>query len=802
MKRMKKLKLALLICAYAACAPKVETIELKKPMTPELLSKDVSLQKLYSRPFASVSFALKNLNLNESINQESIQNLFEIGLQLDDQNASEKATEDLQKFKSKNSYIQKNFQDSYYLQLVEEQTRSKIKNSVSALEKQILSDTEKIISMIPQIAKQQLTPLTKDSTLTDQLSATNQFLNQLVQTLQKKNIYPELKEKIVENLNTQSASFIQKVNSFNDEYNKVNWLSEKLKVLNLKLSELQIELDLETISSLNSGQQLAVSIDQISDPATALQTLALTWQILNVEERIQYFQTVNEKLYELFNKKDEKDIECLIQGNCKGLISKLVLKMGVYPALEDYGIQKVKTDINQAAINFLNQKISSIAFTKIQQLPLTIQNEIQTSVEKNLSGLQSFQKNFKKSLARGLGQTLKTEKIDLYLKNKNLQLGDQVLMMTNELYSLPYTSNKQKQQFNLMENVLSLVDFSNQKKYLLKNGITEYLKTIPALFLLSEIDTATNAESKNILKISDQAQTLKFLSLMISATADWKKGPYQSGLTELTAQNLISDFNSDQLNDKVFPQLELLNICFSMTAQVLKQFQSEKSLIYLINNQNLRIPIFLYLSDKNPTTVALAAASDQINNRILDTAKAKDLALLIEALSQFSVATSGFVNSQSTLLQQSEIQNQIFAAQKNIDLLILTLANFISSQMIGPDHFIADSYDFETQILSENYGLENQVHAIHALTLAYERTGIDLYLFSAKEIYYALNSKFYDPEIKFYKSNLNMASTDSNRRDDVTKTLNHLLPLRKYLSLTSQIQFDRIFENWYVATLL
>lgn len=802
MKRMTKLKLTLLICAYAACAPKVETIELKKPMTPELLSKDVSLQKLYSRPFATVSFAVKSLSSNESINQESIQNLFEIGSQLDDQNASEKAAEDFEKFKSKNSFIQKNYQDSYYLQLVEEQTRSKIKNSVSALEKQILADTEKIISMIPQIAKQHLTPLTKDSTLTDQLSATNQFLNQLVQMIQKQNIYPELKEKIVENLNTQSASFIQKVSSFNDEYNKVNWLSEKLKILSAQITELKIELDPETSSSISSGQQLGASIDQISDPATALQTLAVTWQILNVEERIQYFQTANEKLYELFNKKDEKDIECLIQGNCKGLISKLVLKMGVYPALEDYGIQKIKTDINQAAINFLNQKISSIAFTKIQQLPLTIQNEIQTSVEKNLGGLQSFQKNFKKNLARGLSQILKTEKIDLYLKNKNLQLSDQVLMMTNELYSLPYASNKQTVQFSLIEKVLSLVNFSNQKNSLLKNGLTEYLKTIPEIFFLSEIETSSNSEPKNILKISDQAQSLKFLSLMISATADWKKGPYQSGLTDLTAQNLISDFNSDQLNDKVFPQLDLLNICFSMAAQVLKQFQSEKSLIYLINNQNLRIPIHLYLSDKNSTTVALAAASDLMNNRTLNTTKAKDIAILIEALSQFSLATSGFVNIQSPLLQQPEIQNQILAAQKNIDLLILTLANFISSQMIGPDHFIADSYDFETQTLSENYSLENQVHAIHALILAYERTGIDLYLFSAKEIYYAMNIKFYDPEIKFYKHNLNATYVESSRRDDVTKTLNHLLPIRKYLLLTSQIQFDRIFENWYVATLL
>lgn len=802
MKMTLKFTLALLVGAFSACAPKVETVELKKPMTPELLSKDVSLQKLYSRPFASVSFALKNLSANDAISLDSIQNLFEIGAQLDDQNASEKAAENFQKFKSENSFIQKNYQDSYYLQLVEEQTRTKIKNSVSALEKQILSDTNKIIDFIPHVAKQQLTALTKESTLTDQLTATNQFLNQLIQTIQKQNIYPELKEKIVENLNSQSSSFIQKVSSFNSEYNQLNWLSEKLKILDLKLSELQVELDPETISSLSSGQKLAVSIDQVSDSATALQTLALTWQILNVEERILYFKSANEKLYELFNKKEEKDIDCLIQGNCKGLISKLVLKLGVYPALEDYGIQKIQIDINQAAINFLNQKINSIAFTKIQQLPLIIQNEIQTSVEKNLGGLQSFQKNFKKNLAAGLSQTLKTEKIDLYLKSKNLILNDQVLMMMNDLYSLPHSYNKQKQQFNLIENVLSLIDFSNQKKSLLKYGITEYLKTIPEIFLLSEIETSSKSELKNIIKVSDQAQALKFLSLMISATADWKSGPYQSGLTDLTAQNLISDFNSDQLNDKVFPQLDLLNICFSMTAQILKQFQSEKSLIYLINNQNLRIPIHVYLSDKNPTTLALAAASDQINNRILDTTKAKDIALLIEALSQFSEATKGFMNSQSALLQQPEIQNQILAAQKNIDLLILTLANFLSSQMIGPDHFIADSYDFETQTRSENYSLKNQVLAIHALTLAFERTGIDLYLFSAKEIYYALNTKFYDPEIKFYKNNLHTISAESNRRDVVTETLNHLLPLRKHLSLASQIQFDRIFENWYVATLL
>ncbi len=792
--------LALVFSVMLSCAPSVQDSENKKPLTPELQTNDVALQQMHKNPFATVGFALKKMGPKKNYTQKNIQNLFEIGQLLKDQNANEKAAFYLNQQESVALKNNKAFAETYYLQLVEEQTKNTLKKSVSEVEKNILADTDRIEKMISDSAEILADQSRPDQSLKEQLALAEDLISNIVDKIQSSDVFSELKIQIPEKLNAEAKSFLANVQSFDLEFSKMQTLTEKLNLMTEYLKKLEVQIDADYLAAFKTGQELGLSIDRITDPQNTLQTLALTWKMLTVEERIQHFQSANQSLYELFNKKSDEDIQCLIDGNCTGLISKLVLKIGVYPEIEKYGVEKIKADLNQAAIGFLSGKINATAFEKIKELPETIKSRIRDSVEKNIGLVQDFKNKFKFNLAEGLQKKLKTESLGFYItSNAEVELQEQIALMSNDLYSIQGLDGSEKlvKQFGLIEKVISLVDFSNQQKKLLRNGLSNYLKNPTEIFLMSTLKNTTNT-----LLVKDQAAALKFLSLMVTATADWKSGPFDSGLTEIRAQDLISDFKSDQLNQSVFPKTELFNICFANAVKILKQIQSEKSLVYLVNNNNERVAISDYLSGKNHPTVALAAASDQKNNRSMNVTKVADLALMIDALSAFSQATKGIENSQSQILKDPEIKLQIENANKNIELLVLTLANFISSQMIGPKNLVDDAYDFETKSLSQNYQLSNQVAAISALIQAYETTGIHIYLLSAKELYYSTNRNYFDQQLKFYKNSLSETKTVEINKDDVLNSLNHLISIRKYLNLTSQVQFDRIFENWYVAILL
>jgi len=800
----------------SACAPKVQHSDKKRPDVPELQTNDIALQQAYINPYASINFTLKKIGLKKSLTQNSITNLFEISDHLLDSTAYRKALDLFNQLQIENlkntTTITKEFKDTNYLQLVEEQTRKPLQESILLMTTQLLTDTDQIEDLITTSSNKSENKSKPENNLKQHLLIAQSLTSDILLNIQQANLFPELKNQVLDQIKSETTKYISMASEFETQKEILSELTPQINLINLYVQKLGLTLGPDSTQALRYGQQLGAFIDRISNAENSLQALALTWRMLSAEDRIKYFIPASRKLYDLFYEKDAEHIQCLIEANCTGFIPKLILKLGVYPELNNYGIQKIKAALNTATIGYLGRKIDILAFEQLNGLPLLMKKQIRTNVEKKLADIENFRLNFKNHLAEGLNLHFKSVPLNMYILSNNpmgtepqnkIQLQDQLPLAINQLHLLssnPTPIELKTHQISLIEKTLSLIDFSNDKKVLLENGFSEFLKNPKELFLMPEIESSTHS-----LFVKDQAATLKFLTLMMTATADWKPGPFDHGISDILVQDVISDFKSDELKQSLFPKVSLFNICFAYAAQVLKQIQSEKSLVYLIDNSNQRLPISDYLSGLNHPTVALGAASDKIDNVISNITKISDLADLIESLSLFSEATKDIQNSQSAILKNPDFKNQLASVNKNIQLLVLTLANFISSQMVSEQNLVGDTYDFESQKLNKNFILSNQVAAISALVKAYEITGIEIYLLSAKELYYSLNKNYFDPQLKFYKNNLLLkpdASTSQTLTADVLNTLNQLIPLRKYLVLPSQVQFDRIFENWYVAILL
>lgn len=781
---------------FGSCAPKVTEVEKTKPLTPQLKTQDVMLTDLHSSPYISEAEASSSINssANSSISQKAFNNMFEVSISEEDGNLQKMA---LTKFKKADASLVKNkksLKASYYLKLVEEKTKKQISKGVNDAERKILDDTDVLQSIVLKSIHHS-EKITASQSLQQQLSTAKSILRNIIKTTETASIHPELKSGFLNEFKKRTDKIISSAEQFIPAINTQPTLTKKLVSLTSFIEKNELNLDQSSADSLAMGQRLGASIDNIESPQTALQALAMTWKLLSTEEREKHFRQANEKLYNLFAKKDEADIDCIIQNNCKGLISNLIVKLGVYPALEDHGVSNIQNTLNSAASDYVVKKLSEVAAEKVSGLGDIINADIEAGVEKNLSSVKTLKENFKYELASGLKNKFGTSELGFQVTNDNQpHLQNDLTNAINKIYALNTRVDSQKnlsEQFLLIEKVLSLSDFATNKKEIDQIGLYKYIQNPQPLFL----KTSTEDSGKQ-LQASEQAQALKFLSLMLMQSADWKKSVLDDGLSTIKAQDLLTSVKTTELNQSLFPKVELFNINLSFAIQMLKQFQSEKSMLYLIDNQEGRVSISQYLQ-YSQSPVALSAVSDKIYNRLENKTLTSDLYDLSEAFYLFLQATANVDLSASDILKDPELQQQLLDARKNIRLLILTLANFISHQMTDANHLVHATYDFEKKELDGQFNLQNQAASIAALVRAYEVTGIDIYLLSAKENYYALNRYFYDSELKFYKNSIGANSkTTYNLAENIWSTYNKILPLKKYLETASQEQFTLIFENW------
>lgn len=171
-------------------------------------------------------------------------------------------------------------------------------------------------------------------------------------------------------------------------------------------------------------------------------------------------------------------------------------------------------------------------------------------------------------------------------------------------------------------------------------------------------------------------------------------------------------------------------------------------------------------------------------------------------MSVFYQATENIEKTQSQFLLQKNdngrsLLEDAVSARQQIKLLVVAVANFISNQLIQPNGLVSKSIALNENLKPlAKYELLDQTRAIDSLIKAYELTKIDVYLWTAKNIYYSMNRLLYSDKMKFYQQ-----STEDEVQSgiDLTKlleTYKNMLPLRSYLSPAEQDQFEQIFASW------
>ena len=805
------------LLAFTNCAPKVQEKERISPVVPTARTNDTNLFQKNKRSFADFQHAQKNIKNNSQNLFTDAENLLDISRRLQDGLGDDIAfsfyNEAVSNQASTSPANSMAIKDTHYLQLVHEESTDAIQSGTATIIETLRKDTLTVQNLV--VAQTEILKTVKETDLlSKQLEIVEKVLQNIVTGIEAAELFPEFKLQLATEMRTQSAAQLAGPKILATELKTITTLKQGIDLLSAYVTKNAVVLLPEDTKALKDADHLGQLVDKIKNSQSALQALAKTWQILTPEERVLHFKTANKKLYDFFNDKGPKDIQCIVAANCNSLITKLILKVGVYPAIEDYGVGNIKKDITLNGINSLNLAVQTNSQMTLIALGKTLQDDIKKGVETEIAEIQLFAKDFKNLIADGLAAKLATPTISRIDLNK----PNSENFMSNYYASVFLKKNNVRQQFQLIDNLLQFMFLGkNTEEKTTQNKIKEILTKADARFYYDQTNKVSN---EPILTVKDQAASLKFYTQMMNQLADWRPSTFDTGITEYFAQDLVTKYQSDDLKKLVFPKSDLFGMALSLAAQTLKQFESELSPIYLMDENNQRISITDYLNNnfENPNAVVVHAAASDIKNKVLsDETHLQDITLMIDALADFYKATEDIEKSTSDILKDEVLKTQILNSRKQVKLVIVTLANFVSNQLVTRDHYVFSELNFKTGKKKLSVSSYDYAMAIKALVTAHQTTGIDIYKLSALEIYYSLNRKFYLTKTKFYSPTIEVnekgelidadlvktTSTDlSVSRDHILMMLSSILPLRSHMNYGSQLQFDRIFENWYSALLL
>jgi len=758
------------------------------PDIPKIQSNDINLIKKFKKPFADFLFARKNLIVSNLNDENSINDFIKLGQLLNDDQIVIKAHKAHTNYMTNHEFSDLVLNDAIYIELIKQQSEQALAAGIDQAEKEILIGVE-IVKKIFVDNNQAIKNVTANDNLDSQLNLAKTFIAEIIYKISEANINNDLKTKLLESLNKEGISGFIGPEKLNQQLKSAATLGDAVTILREYIQNSQTVLLPEDQIALQNANKLGLLIDKMNDEKNALQALAMAWSMLNTEERIINFKSANEKLYDFLHKKSDSEIQCLINGNCDGFFKKLILKFGVYPAIEEYGVNKIKETLNLESLKQVNFNVQKQAYLTISMLDHTISQKITDQVHESLHQLNQFKSEFAQQIASGLGHKLKSNVIKLFSTNQEFDFSREFKISLNQI--LLIKDNDHLTQIQLIEKLLQFMKLGTDfQKNAFSSSIKQSLQDAHPRFYINN----SKVGESNLL-VKDQAHALIFFSNMLKQLSDWRTTHFDSGITEFIAQDFVTQFQSPELNRKLFQKTELVGMALSLAAQVLKQTETDQSVIYLLDLNNQRISIRDYLNDISSSPLVHAAASSYKNRIRTNLTTLSDLCLLIQAYSEYYEAIENIQLSKSESLKNPDLMKQVLNSRHQIKLLILTLANFISNQLINDDKTINNALNFQTGEKVQSLESLDYALAINALTRAYQITGIDIYKMSALELYYKLNQNYYADSIKFYKVQLGDQNTKVHQ-EHLVKMFNYTYQLRSLLDLTSQLQYDRIFEYW------
>lgn len=620
-------------------------------------------------------------------------------------------------------------------------------------------------------------------------------------------------------------------------------------ILEGAIAKVKVELPSEVNRSLSQGRLIAKGLNNLTNAQGGLTILIDIWRFLTPEERELNFKKENESLYDFLSKQSDKELECLRLPDCSGGFFKgIAKKLFILPEIKAYGIENLKNKLNEKSMGYLIAQVETYGLEFAVNMPTMLIDLIDKGLVEKNEELQEIQKNYSGYLA-GLLNTWSQKKLsstDGKIPGFEAPLVTLTISNKTKMSVAPSGSTLELKGNNagasILANALLLQHGRSQGELKMRTALSlvnkliavggyqdESKKLVPALMMPVEktqtlLDLRNLNSAKYAYRIPDKlkltgafsvsaegieknftaaafAEQLKGLSEMINVTADWKTSVYDDVLGKVKAQELTSEIENPALARSLFPKDMIFALNLGDAAVLLKNITNKATPVFLLTLNQKLMWANDYGKDTNETTL-MAGLVDIKEGQRANNVKAQDVAKLMIAVRDFLKATEGVENTKSPLLLEKDEAGvtplqTLLEGRRDLRLLMVALANFISNQTVNEQSLVQSTFYLNNLEKSNdpNFRIEDQAYAIRGLLAAWEITGMDIYLWSAQDIYFAMNKHAFNRTEQFYVNGDNSALTFPQK----VNTLRAILELKPSLKPESRIQLEKVAAPWLKA---
>lgn len=679
------------------------------------------------------------------------------------------------------------------------------------------------------------------------LSLARAFTQRVLEEVPRMGLAPVIEEGLQKELVATTEPLFAEAEQLLGELYATTTLSQILALVESTVAKFKIKLDEKLLNSLKQGHGIASGLDRMNDAQSALTVLIDVWRMLTPEEQATYFKDANEELYNFLSKQDAKELECLRTEGCNGgIIDGIAKKLFILPKIKKYGVEKLRADMNKSTHDYVMSEIRQFALDFVRTMPRTFADNIDEGIvdkaqrvqrvhdaydtyvislfknwqqkvlpdrQGKLMGFENPQLDISIRSGRGLSLTpwdvspgVRGEVIgsglsaEALLIERRPEAAGAFAHMLGQINKLVAISGYRTFSNELTPALLAPVDHKGKLLDIMnfdESKNPDWSFRIPDMIPLRDAfhaDPALNYE-KNF-SARNFASQIRGLSRSLRLTADWKHSAMNELLGHIQAQDLTQDAEHEDLRQALFPKDMLFALNLGNVAVLLQDITKKATPVFLLSvDKNI---VWADKYGNNQETSVMAGLVDIKNGKRSEVLRSSSNSHFLLAISEFLDATEGVEKTKSPILLEKDARGEapldvLLAGRKDLRLLGLALANFISYQLIDKTKMVVPEWSLTTMTATKGtFRVLDQALAIRALLKAWELTKIDSYLWSAQEIYYAMNRSLFNSSEEFYR---NSDGSEISWAEKV-ETLVALQTLKPHLPAASQVQLERLCAPW------
>lgn len=727
------------------------------------------------------------------------------------------------------------FKDSPYVEALIGFSRDEASATLQDVNKSLVKDLSTLQAWL-QTAKQNTAWPVESIRYQNLMVFLKNFLEGLKSQIQYLDITSIVKDNLQAEFNQQADSNLQTLEQHLRKLNASANFEDAVQNLRSLVADFEYSLSQERLNMIQSGLNLSQSLKQMQDAQDALSVLVDLWRLLTPVQREEHFASANREFYDYLKEQDEKGLNCLKSRECTSFMISMAKSIKILPGIEEYGIDNLRQKVEKGTLEYLLMEVDESIARYFPGIPDLIFSKIQSEFSIQMSNIQQIltsypqfvktqasswgEQQFAGREGRVFGLDRKNMKVMVnnFLRAQLAESGVQEVSaesLGGSLLSSELVSIRPEVAFDQILNQLNkLLTLGSYKK---DSGVSQSLflpmkssqknekldiykvATTPISFAMPDVLNLVGpyqARMQNInykFSVKPQAMLLRGIAKNIKLFQDWRSNVYDATLGKVHLGQIVKNLPDSLQSRKIFPKDAMFALSLANGAVILNNLLKELTPIFVLNQQSRIIWANEYdFTDEE--VAAMAGVVDIENGQRGALVNASDLSYYILALKEFLEATDQIEKTQSTVLREKDEEGRtpverLIKSRGQVRVLILGLANFLSHQMVSSNGLVNDVYSLkDKKVVSIKSSIQTQFLAIRALLTAYEYTQLPNYLWSALDIYYALNRGFFDAQTGFYKDHKNVFQ--------VVKALLALSQIQSFLPESSQQQLAKLMAPW------